>query len=99
MKVTEFAHQCAESVLRGYRIDQSKAIDPEIIAANMGIKVIYLPLKGKTTSMLDASCLDDPTIYINSKRFKNEQRFSLAHQLGHYYELVIHNKPGTCFIC
>jgi len=64
-------------------------VDVHVIAANVGIEVI-------TTESLSKSGLSgkiefresprkNPVIYVNAKDAEDRQRFTIAHELGHYF--------------
>ncbi|NOU23109.1 MAG: ImmA/IrrE family metallo-endopeptidase [Methyloglobulus sp.] len=73
-----------ERLLWTYGITDPKEIDLEAIAFDLGAKVRYRKLDG-----CDARIVGDKTtaiISINIDAYPTRQRFSLAHELGHWYE-------------
>lgn len=59
-------------------------IDPAKIAEALGLKVYAADLQIDVSGMLVKHPARDPEIYINGRDSKNRQRFSCAHELGHY---------------
>ena len=59
-------------------------IDPEMIANYFGIKIQYEPLQGDISGCLLRDKKDGAIIGVNSLHHENRQRFTIAHELGHY---------------
>jgi Zn-dependent peptidase ImmA (M78 family) len=60
-------------------------VDPFYIAKRLGIGVYEDPSLGKDISgVLRKNPFDDPEIVLNSNEHRNRQRFTCAHELGHY---------------
>jgi len=59
-------------------------IDPAKIAEALGLKVYSADLQIDVSGMLVKHPARDPEIYVNGRDSKNRQRFSCAHELGHY---------------
>lgn len=73
-----------EQLLRSYGITEPAEIDLEAIAFDLGAKVRYRKLDG-----CDARIVGSETtaiITINTDSYPSRQRFSLAHEIGHWYE-------------
>jgi Zn-dependent peptidase ImmA (M78 family) len=68
-------------------------IDPELIAASLGIPVDKLPFSPELSGVLVRSP-ERTAIGINKNHPKKRQRFSIAHELGHY---VLEHK-GELFV-
>lgn len=61
--------------------------DIDKIVERIGLEVTYAPLKGTTSGIILKRDKDsDPEIYIDSTEPRVRQRFTLAHELGHYYD-------------
>ncbi len=56
-------------------------VDPAALAKLREIEVVYLGLPDNVSGRGD---LDEQEIYINSHTHPNRQRFTLAHELGHF---------------
>jgi len=65
----------------------SLPINPYAIAESMGIKVYLTRLDPGTAGQLVKRRGQDPEIYLNESDSDNRQRFTCAHEIGHY---VIH---------
>ena len=59
-------------------------VDPIAIARVMGIKVYTMALEGSVSGVLVKRKGEDPEIYLNERDSTNRQRFTCAHELGHY---------------
>ena len=59
-------------------------VDPFVIAARFGIKVVHHPLDPDMSGMLVKRPTEDPLIYINASDSEVRRRFTCAHELGHY---------------
>lgn len=60
-------------------------IDPERIASQLGIVVTRLPLEPGISGMLKVEH-GWSEIFVNSADTPARQRFTIAHEIGHYYE-------------
>ena len=60
-------------------------VDPERIASQLDITVTRLPLDDGISGMLKAEP-DWVEIFVNSNDPEPRQRFTIAHEIGHYYE-------------
>jgi Zn-dependent peptidase ImmA (M78 family) len=59
-------------------------IDPIYIAQQLGIKVYTAGLDEDVSGMLVKHLGEDPAIYLQISDSRNRQRFTCAHELGHY---------------
>jgi Zn-dependent peptidase ImmA (M78 family) len=59
-------------------------IEPVSIAKQLGVEVLEAPLDGNTLGALFMSPKEDPKIVLNQSDGFNRQRFTCAHELGHY---------------
>lgn len=59
-------------------------VDPFAIAARLGLFVSRQPLEPDVSGMLAKRPNRDPEVFINSLDSSNRQRFSCAHEIGHY---------------
>jgi Zn-dependent peptidase ImmA (M78 family) len=67
---------------------RSVPVDPIQIAQQLGIKVFTAGLDEGIAGMLRKRAGHDPEIFINSADSLNRQRFTAAHELGHYIQHV-----------
>jgi Zn-dependent peptidase ImmA (M78 family) len=59
-------------------------VDPFHIAERLGIEVLGAGLERDVSGMLVKEPAQDPIIYVNATDSENRQRFSCAHELGHF---------------
>jgi len=59
-------------------------VDPFYIAKALGIRVYGQPLDSDIGGMLRKQPYDDPEIILNVEDHRNRQRFTCAHELGHF---------------
>lgn len=59
-------------------------VDPFHIARRLGLRVFAAKLDSDVSGMLIKEPGRDPVIYVNGNDTENRQRFSCAHELGHY---------------
>ena len=59
-------------------------IDPFRIASVLGLKVMRVPLEPDVSGMLAKRPGQDPEVYVNVTDSEVRQRFSCAHEIGHY---------------
>ena len=70
-------------------------VDPGAIAEKLGIKVFAAGLEDNVSGMLVKRLAMDPKIYINGSDSKSRQRFTCAHELGHYVKRTSTTAPAT----
>lgn len=61
-------------------------VDPVTIAKALGITVYTADLDPDVAGLLVKHGGEDPAIYLNSRDSENRQRFTCAHELGHYVQ-------------
>jgi Zn-dependent peptidase ImmA (M78 family) len=59
-------------------------VNPFHIAQRLGIEVLGAGLEQDVSGMLVKEPAQDPIIYVNATDSENRQRFSCAHELGHF---------------
>lgn len=59
-------------------------VDPVAIAHGLGIDVVEVELDDNIAGAILKEPGQDPTIFLNDKDSPNRQRFTAAHELGHY---------------
>lgn len=65
-------------------------VDPFAIAQQLGIKAYSANLDGGVSGMLIKRAGEDAEIYVHSFDSENRQRFTCAHELGHYVKRTAH---------
>ncbi len=78
------AQQLLSTAWRG----RSVPVDPIQIAQQLGIKVYTAGLDEGVAGMLRKRPGHDPEVFINGSDSLNRQRFTVAHELGHYVKHV-----------
>lgn len=78
------AQQLLETVWAGRTVP----VDPIQIAQQLGIKVFTAGLEQGVAGMLVKRPGEDPEIYVNGHDSVNRQRFTVAHELGHYVKHI-----------
>lgn len=61
-------------------------VDPVSIAASLGLKVFTAGLEKSVAGLLVKRRGEDAAIYLNAADSENRQRFTLAHEIGHYIQ-------------
>jgi Zn-dependent peptidase ImmA (M78 family) len=82
-RLKEEARQDAARILRAAWTGAAP-IEPVSIANELGVEVLEAPLDGNTLGALFISPEKDPRIVLNQGDSFNRQRFTCAHELGHY---------------
>lgn len=78
------AEQDATEVLKTYWSLDNIPVDPIAIAQQMGVKVYYAHLDEGISGVLEKDASGDAEIYLNDTDSYNGQRFTCAHELGHF---------------
>lgn len=86
------AIEAAQSLLRKHQY--SIPVDVHQIALDLGLTVIERDLEDQVSGMLVIK-KGRGTIAINENQHLNRQRFSIAHEIGHY---LLHRDDGQVFI-
>lgn len=84
MLIKDLAQQDAENVRRDHW-DDTFPVDPIVIAQRMGVTP-YLSSLGDTSGLIVRPANEPAKIYINQFESKARQRFTCAHEIGHYVE-------------
>lgn len=82
----------AEKILKQLGITEPNEIDLEAIAWTLGVRVKCRPLDGCEARIVGHK--DQAIITVNSRSSPQRQRFSLAHELGHW-----NNHRGRILVC
>lgn len=70
-------------------------VDSYYIARRLGLKVYFAALQEDVSGMLAKRPGQDPEVYVNAKDSTNRQRFSCAHEIGHYLKRVTGRKDDA----
>lgn len=60
-------------------------VDVELLAKSLGIDVVYSNLDDETSGMIEKTNNNRYRIVVNSNHPLTRQRFTIAHELGHYF--------------
>lgn len=82
----------AEALLHGLGISEPSDIDLEAIAASRGAFVTVRPLDGAEAMIVSEG--DAAVILVNERSRPERQRFSIAHEIGHW-----HHHRGRILFC
>lgn len=82
----------AEKILKWLGITEPREIDLEAIAWTLGVRVKCRPLDGCEARIVGHN--DQAIITVNSRSSPQRQRFSLAHELGHW-----NHHRGRILVC
>lgn len=85
MLVWQAARNKAIQVRNSYEV--STPADLEWLCRQLGIRVVEGNLKG-SSGLIVKEAGSDPTIYLEESDSGVRKRFTLAHELGHYFERV-----------
>ena len=61
-------------------------VDPVSIAASLGVKVFTAKLDSNLAGLLIKRPGQDAEVYLNAADSENRQRFTCAHEIGHYIQ-------------
>jgi Zn-dependent peptidase ImmA (M78 family) len=82
------AERAAQEILSSLWLDDADEprlpVDPFFIAETMGIQVYAVGLAAGVSGMLRKRSGEDAEIYLQRSDSRNRQRFTCAHELGHY---------------
>jgi hypothetical protein len=73
-------------------------VDPIFIARQLGLEVLIAPLEDGVGGMLVNRPGSQPTIYLNSSDGRNRQRFTCAHELGHWVKRAVARDEDWAFV-
>ncbi|MGH2902054.1 MAG: ImmA/IrrE family metallo-endopeptidase, partial [Solirubrobacteraceae bacterium] len=76
--------KAAQKLLDDVWAGKGLPVDPVRIARTLGISVIDANLSSDVSGALVKQHGQDPTILLNASDSRNRQRFSCAHEIGHY---------------
>ena len=85
MLIKDLAQIDAENVRREHW-DGTFPVDPIVIAQRMGVDTYMADNLGDTSGVIMRPPGEEAAIYINQFESKARQRFTCAHEIGHYVE-------------
>lgn len=90
-KIKKEAKKAATEVLTACEINQTPK-DPRKIAYTMGVEVKFISTGQKVAGGIFREKSGPTYIFINEDENRFRQRFTLAHELGHYYKRFSENE-------
>lgn len=96
--VVDAARDAATSALADYWQPGRFPVDVEAIARGMGIRVEYTFLRDGVSGMIEARRNQPPVIYVDKTEVPARQRFTIAHELGHFVERSNQGSDDFAFI-
>jgi Zn-dependent peptidase ImmA (M78 family) len=96
--VVDKAREDAEEVAAEYTLPGNFPIDVFDVADQMEIRVEHTFLQDGVFGMIRARPDEITTIYVDSRQTPARQRFTVAHELGHYVERINQGEVDFAFI-
>lgn len=96
--IVDVARKAAEDVLADYWHPDKFPVDVEAIAEKMGLTIDRTFLRDGVSGMIRVRPNEDPVIYVNAEENPLRQRFTIAHELGHYVERSNQGQNNFAFI-
>jgi Zn-dependent peptidase ImmA (M78 family) len=72
-------------------------VDPVAVARLEGINVYSVDLENGLSGLINKDPGEDPEIFLNANHAPVRQRFTCAHELGHYFDMVFNNGPDEYY--
>jgi Zn-dependent peptidase ImmA (M78 family) len=95
--VIDAARDAAAAVIADYWQPGAFPVDVEAIAKSMGLRVEYTYLRDGVSGMIEARG-EDIVIYVDFDENPARQRFTIAHELGHFVERSNQGQRDFAFI-
>jgi Zn-dependent peptidase ImmA (M78 family) len=96
--VVDVAREAAEAVIAAHWHPDKFPVDVEAIAEKMGLRIEHTFLRGGVSGMIRVRPDEDPTIYVNAGESPLRQRFTIAHEIGHFVERSNQGQDDFAFI-
>ncbi|MEC5168553.1 Zn-dependent peptidase ImmA (M78 family) [Glaciihabitans sp. GrIS 2.15] len=77
--------------------DLTVPVDPYRIAESMGVRVYTATLGPQRSGYLDIEAMGGPVIYVNEAHSPSRNRFTCAHELGHFVDATNRSLPPRAF--
>lgn len=95
--VIDVARDAAAGVIADYWWPGNFPVDVEAVAKSMGLRVEYTFLREGVSGMIEARG-EDVVIYVDQGENPARQRFTIAHELGHFVERSNQGQGDFAFI-
>lgn len=96
--VVDQAKQDAAATARDYAPPGIFPVDVAEIAGAMGVRVEYTHLRDGVSGMIRSNPPDIPVVYVDATEVPARQRFTIAHELGHYVERMNQGQNNFAFV-
>lgn len=96
--VIDRAREAAEATVRDFYGPGRFPVDVARIAEGMGVRVEYSFLRDGVSGMIRSRPPEVPVIYVDASENEARQRFTIAHELGHYVERINQGQSDFAFI-
>lgn len=97
--VIDRARDDAEATARDFSVPGRRfPVDVAAIAAGMGVRIEYTFLRDGVSGMIRSRPPEVPVIYVDATENAARQRFTIAHELGHYVERMNQGQTDFAFI-
>ena len=96
--VIDLAREDAEKTAAAYSTPGIFPVDVARVAAAMGLRIEYTQLREGVSGMLRSRPNDVPVIFVDADENPARQRFTIAHELGHYVERINQGETDFAFI-
>lgn len=101
MTVREAEH-AADAVLQGFRGEPggqvTLPVDPFEVARDLGIAVRMVAMPADQSGRIEIPATGNAVIYVNAADHPNRQRFTCAHEIGHYIRRQHEGSIGVTFV-
>lgn len=96
--VIDRAREDAEATARDFSTLGQFPVNVDAIANGLGIRVEYTFLRDGVSGMIRSRPPEIPVIYVDATENAARQRFTIAHELGHYIERMNQGQTDFAFI-
>src|SRR5947208_2473138 len=96
--VIDRAREDAEATARDFSVTGRFPVNVADVAAGMGVRIEYTFLRDGVSGMIRSRPPEVPVIYVDATENPARQRFTIAHELGHYVERINQGQSDFAFI-
>ncbi|MCV7154340.1 ImmA/IrrE family metallo-endopeptidase [Mycolicibacterium pyrenivorans] len=96
--VVDRAKSDAEATARDFSKPGLFPVNVEGVAERMGVRIEFAYLRDGVSGMIRSRPPEVPVIYVDATENEARQRFTIAHELGHYVERINQGQEDFAFI-